>query len=72
VKSSTSEGRAFGVVPEGLKPKVILVWDKHQVVPATLFGENKYGKGGFDVLVCQNPDTQLKELGVERASIYHF
>jgi hypothetical protein len=54
------------------KKMVILVWDATQRVPATCYGDYRFGPGNYKIRVCKNPNNDLKKLGEKRALIYHF
>lgn len=54
------------------RKKVILVWNKYQKTPATIYGNAHFGKRRFWIKVCKDPRKELERLGSEKALIYHF
>ena len=54
------------------RKKIILVWRENQKVPAKLYGNAHFGKLGYKIIVCKNPNVELKKFGSKRALIYHF
>ena len=50
---------------------VMLVWNKHQVLPAEQYRKAHYSGKIVDLAVCQNPNFQKSHL-CEKAMIYNF
>ncbi len=67
------ESRAWTLASDNRSGRqIILVWHESQRVPATAYGEANLSKQGYSIEVCKDPNVRLRELGEERAFIYHF
>ncbi|MDO8538587.1 MAG: hypothetical protein Q7S21_06910 [archaeon] len=56
----------------GRADKVMLVWNKNQIVPAEQYRKAHFSNLKVDIVVCEDPNAQLSQIGKERALIYHF
>lgn len=54
------------------KAKMILVWHENQIVPATVYGNARFGENNFSIKVCEDPNKELEILGKSNALIYHY
>lgn len=52
--------------------KVMLVWNSNQAVPAECYRKAWFPNLKTDLVVCENPNIQRKQIGEERSLIYHF
>lgn len=56
----------------GSADRVMLVWHPTQNVPAEQYRKAHFSGNSVDLVVCEDPNGQLAQLGKERALIYHF
>ena len=51
--------------------KTILVWNEGQRVPASVYGDANFGRGRYEIIVCDDPNPVFERMGREKALIYH-
>lgn len=52
--------------------QVMLIWHASQVTPAECYRQAHFSGKKVDLGVCEDPNIQLKQLGPDKALIYHF
>ena len=51
---------------------VILVWNLYQVIPAEQYRKSWLSDKKTDIVICEDPNVQQKQIDKERSIIYHF